>query len=562
VKRYRRASAALMRAAVVASILAACGSGSRHTSDSRTDAGVASGQRAGGSVDMVAGAYPGSLDPAADDTTQGAEVNWLVYTGLTTYRHGDGVVGEELQPGLATALPRVSDGGRTYTFALRRNLRFSNGATVRASDFSFAVERALRVPWPGSRRFLIPTVVGARAYAAGRSKSVSGIRTDDATGTIVIDLTAPEGAFDNVLAEPALGLIPAGSAPWHQDAQHPPPGDGPYEVRNIHPHQSYSVVKNPEWKPLPGIPAGHVNINIRVFVNLAADARAVLNNTVDISDWTDAVPARMLGTVRAEAPHRFEVLELGNATDYFFLNSRVAPFDKALAREAVVTGLDESAYDREGSGTLAPACFPLPPAVAGHPTVACPYGTPGTGDLARARTLLRRSGMEGRDVTVWSEAAQPQRSWAATFTRYLDQLGFAASLRLIADSQYLQTIGDRSVHPQAGVAGWSEGFPNPVDLYGALLDDHAHLPSDNENYGEVDDPHINAEVTKLRGLSTTQLLVDATAWQRLDDYTARRAYLAVFGYPKFTFFASSRMDYPALEMNLIYGWDFTSFRFR
>jgi peptide/nickel transport system substrate-binding protein len=551
-----------MLAALVASTLAACGSGSRSTSDPRTHAGVASGQSPGDAVDMVAGAYPGSFDPAADDTTQGAEVNWLVYTGLTTYRHDDGVEGEELQPGLATALPKVSDGGRTYTVALRRDLRFSNGVPVRASDFTFAVERALRVPWPGSRQFLLPTIVGAPAYAAGTSKSVTGIRTDDATGTIVIDLTAPDGAFDNVLAEPALGLIPTGSAPWHADARHPPPGDGPYEVRNIHPRQSYSVVRNPTWKPLPGIPAGYVNINTRVFHNLRADATAVLNNTVDILDWTDAIPGRLLTTIRARAPHRFESLDLGDATDYFFLNSQETPFDRALAREAVVTGLDEAAYDREGAGMLAPACFPLPPAVAGHPTAACPYGTPGTGNLARARTLLRRSGMEGHHVTVWSEEQPPQRSWAATFTRYLNQLGFAATLRVIADSRYLPTIGERSLHPQAGVANWSQSFPNPLDLYGALLDGHSSVASDNENYGEVDDPHINAEVTRLRGISTTQLLRHAAAWQRLDDYTARRAYLAVFGYPRFTFFASSRMDYPALEMNPIYGWDFTSFRLR
>ena len=495
-KRYRRASAALVLAAAAASVLAACGSGSGNASQTRAHAGVTSSQSAGGWVEMVAGAYPGSFDPAADDTTQGAEVNWLVYTGLTTYRHADGVAGEELQPGLATALPVVSDGGRTYTVTLRPGLRFSNGATVRASDFAFAAERALRVPWPGSRQFLIGTVVGARAYAAGRAKSISGIRTDDAAGTIVIDLTEPDGAFDNVLAEPALGLIPAGSAPWREDGRQPPPGDGPYEVRNIVPGQSYSMVKNPDWKALPGIPAGHVNINTRVAGNLAADAEAVLNNTADIFDWADAVPARLLATIRAQAPHRFEVRDLGNETDYFFLNSQEPPFDDALARQAVVTGLDDRAYDRDSSGALAPACFPLPPVVAGHPAAECPYGTLGIGNLARARALLGRSGMRGRHVTVWSEAAQPRRSWAATFTRYLDQLGLAATLHVIADSRYLQTIGDRGLHPQAGVADWDQGFPNPVDLYGALLDGHAIRSSDNENYGEVDDPHINARITR------------------------------------------------------------------
>ncbi len=33
-------------------------------------------------------------------------------------------------PGLASALPKVSDGGKTYTFTLRPNLKFSNGAAI------------------------------------------------------------------------------------------------------------------------------------------------------------------------------------------------------------------------------------------------------------------------------------------------------------------------------------------------------------------------------------------------------------------------------------------------
>ena len=51
------------------------------------------------------GTFPQSLDPGKDYTTQGSETNWLVYTGLTTYAHANGVAGGKLIPGLATALP-------------------------------------------------------------------------------------------------------------------------------------------------------------------------------------------------------------------------------------------------------------------------------------------------------------------------------------------------------------------------------------------------------------------------------------------------------------------------
>ncbi len=99
-----------------------------------------------------------------------------------------------------------------------------------------------------------PTVVGAMAYFKGKAKTISGIQANDATGKIVIHLTAPYGAFDNVLAEPALGLIPTGSR--SRTALHPPPGCGPYMIKNVVANKSFQVDKNPYWKPLPGIPAG------------------------------------------------------------------------------------------------------------------------------------------------------------------------------------------------------------------------------------------------------------------------------------------------------------------
>ena len=57
------------------------------------------------------GVAPQSLDPGMDYTTQGAEINWIAYTGLTTYAHANGTAGTAVIPGLCTALPVVSAAG-------------------------------------------------------------------------------------------------------------------------------------------------------------------------------------------------------------------------------------------------------------------------------------------------------------------------------------------------------------------------------------------------------------------------------------------------------------------
>ncbi len=78
------------------------------------------------------------------------------------------------------------------------------------------------------------------------------------------------------------------------------------------------------------------------------------------------------------------------------------------------------------------------------------------------------------------------------YTPYLNQIGFKATQKVIADATYFTTVGDLKLHPQTGFADWNMDFPNPVDFYGVLLDGHAILPTNNENFGEVNDPYVNA----------------------------------------------------------------------
>jgi peptide/nickel transport system substrate-binding protein len=570
VKRYVRPLAALLLMAIAALVVSACGSsGSGGSGGSGTSTGGGStstssggGKSAGGTVQLVMGTFPDSLDPQFGYTTQSAEATWISYTGLTTYKHVNGTAGANLIPGLGTALPVVSDGGKTYTVTLRKGLKYSNGAPVKATDFLFSFERAVKLPWGGSGQFMTPVVVGATAYSKGKAKTISGIQANNATGKIVIHLTAPYGAFDNVLAEPALGLIPKGSAPFKNDPLHPPPGCGPYMIKNVVANKSFQVVKNPHWKPLPGIPAATDNVDVTVNSNVSSNAEQVLNNSADIFDWADTLPGSLLPQIQAKASSRYKLVNLGGSTYYFFLNTQEKPFNNQLAREAVVTGLNEEAYNRLGSGTLAPACFFLPPAIPGHPTGQCPYGTPGTGNLAKAKALLKKSGMEGAKVTVWSEQRVPRLQWGTAYTQYLNQLGFKATQKEIADATYFQTIGELKLHPQTGFADWNQDFPDPVDFYGVLLDGHAILPTNNENFGEVNDPKINAAVAKLGQIPVAKLQQDSSQWQKIDEYVAKKAYVAVFGYQKFPFFASDRMNFAALKVNPLYGWDFTSFQLK
>jgi peptide/nickel transport system substrate-binding protein len=455
-------------------------------------------------------------------------------------------------------MPTISDGGKTYTCTLRKGLVFSNGKPMKASDFTYAVERNVKIPWGGSGQFVTPVIAGAQAFSTGKAKTISGITADDATGKITIHLTAPYGPFLNVLAEPSMAPVPSGT-PFSNQANNPPPGVGPYKVTNIVPNQSFTAVPNPYWAKMniPGIPAAKVTVNAKISSNVSSNALSVLNNSADIFDWADTIPGSLLPQIQSRASDRFKKVNLGGSVYYVFLNVTNKPFKSQLAREAVLTGLNDNAMSRLSSGFTVPACFFLPPAIPGHPTGQCPYGNPASGgDIAKAKQLVQQSGMAGTPVTVWSETRSPRQQWMTYYTQFLNQIGFKATQKVLADATYFTTIGNQKMHPQTGFADWNMDFPNPVDFYGVLLDGKAILPTNNENFGETNDPTINNYVAKLSTLSDPSQ-IKSTA-EAMDTYTAKKAYAGVFGYQEFPAFASNRINYGSVVFSPLYGWDWTS----
>jgi peptide/nickel transport system substrate-binding protein len=170
--------------------------------------------------------------------------------------------------------------------------------------------------------------------------------------------------------------------------------------------------------------------------------------------------------------------------------------------------------------------------------------------------------MEGTPVTVWSQTRAPRQQWMTYYTSFLNQIGLKASIKVIADANYFTTIGSsKSLDPQTGFADWNQDFPNPIDFY-LLVDGKAIQATDNQNFGQTNDPKVNAAIAKLGTTPTTQLGSVVKQWQAIDEYVAKKAYLGVFGYQTFPFFMSDRMNFAAAVKQPIYGWDFTSFQLK
>src|SRR6476469_6777801 len=125
-----RSSLVTLTLALTAAVAGGCGS---------SDGDDASSGKSGGAITIAQGSQPDALDPALAYTSNSWEPLWLVYTPPLTYRRAEGTEGAELIPGVAEARPEISADGKTYSFKIRKGLKYSDGSPVAANDFEHAV---------------------------------------------------------------------------------------------------------------------------------------------------------------------------------------------------------------------------------------------------------------------------------------------------------------------------------------------------------------------------------------------------------------------------------------
>ena len=533
-----------------------------------SDSGSGSDVAEGGEISLAQTSQPDFLDPALSYTVNGWEPMWLVYTPLLTYAHEDGEAGAELIPGLAEDLPEVSEDGKTYSFQLRDGLKYADGSDVVASDFEHTIKRVLALESGGAPFY--QSIEGATEYlkANDDDADISGIETDDKTGEIEITLTEPRADFQNIIAMNFAGLVP-GDTPFKNLTEDPPPGVGPYEITESVPNRQFVLEKNPEFEGLeiPDIPTGNITkMTTSIVKNQAQQAQDVLNNELDYMQDppTADIKPEVLQRVGPDGSEEQRYEEhVTSSTYYFFMNTQVAPFDDPLVREAVNYGIDKPALANLFAGELQPGCTFLPPGMPGYDeefdTTGCPYGDPTEPpDLDKARELIQEAGAEGEQVTVYGNNDDPTDKVTEAYADMLNDIGLDAEPEILDGGVYFQTIGNAKTEAQTGFANWFQDFPHPLNFY-FLMDGDTIQPTNNQNYGNVDDPDINDELDALA--LETDLEAVADRWAALDELLIAppNSYIAPYGHRKLATFFSDRMDFDSAVFSPVYNNDNSTF---
>jgi YVTN family beta-propeller protein len=473
---------------------------------------IGPGMHRGGTLGLV-GVDPQSIDP--DHPTP--EAIWLLnstFDGLVGFQHETGAVGGLIVPDLAVALPSVSSDGLTYTFQLRRGIRWSNGEPLTVADVRRGLERAVLAP----ETALAGVIAGGAACRPQRC-DISGLSVDAVARTVKITLVNANAGFLNLLT--GVAAVPPHTAlAVHQTRVLP--GTGPYRIVSYTPGKALELARNRyfrEWSHAAQ-PAGFPDrIEYRITGDDpktgAANARAVLAGK---ADWADVRAVPDLGARAGGLLHA-----IPEETMYgLSLNTTIEPFNHRRARMALAYALDRGTMARSWFGPATPTCQLLPPNSPGYRPY-CPYtgARDDTGkwhepDLSKGLRLVRGLDLSV-PITVWAPeyAARAFRDIPVA----LRQLGYR-HVRLhitSSDPSYFDFVANSRNRVQAAFFGWIGGDASPSELL-SLWSCRAIVAgsSSNPNTAQFCDPHVDALMRTARTVQETSLAKASAAWHHVD----------------------------------------------
>jgi len=490
------------------------------------------------------------LDPGLSDTTEGWGVMWNVYLPLLGYQHVSGPEGAKLVPYLATHLPQISRDKRTYRLTLRRGLRYSDGSLVKASDFKKTIERDFLLDSAGAGFFR--NVVGAKGFTKRQKGRIRGIVVDDPTRTIIIHLVAPQADFANVLASEFAAPVPA-DAPIADTSLQPLPSTGPYEIASYRPRSQIVAKRNPyfqAWRFHGNVPAGNPD---RVTWDIVPTASIALRRVLrGQDDWMGyyQIPASRLPAIVQKYASRLRTFKTAGLR-YFFMNTRVPPFDDVRVRRAVNYAISRR-WLRHLAGGLADLTENVlpPPYPSFRPHQLYHH------DLRKAIRLVRQSGYRGKRVFVWNHDVAADLPFTEYLVSLLNRIGFDASEKVVTAGSYWTAIGAQRTRAQIGFADWVQDFPHPLDWFD-LLDGRSITPTHNSNYANFDVGWANREIAALTREPYLTPTVDRR-WADLDRKVMGLAPWAPFLNEQSTDFFGARVVLGCYVNNVLYEFDYAS----
>jgi peptide/nickel transport system substrate-binding protein/oligopeptide transport system substrate-binding protein len=391
-------------------------------------------------------------------------VNWSMikslYSRLMDYEPGTA----NLIPSLAETFG-VSDDGLTYTFKLRKGVKFTNGREVVASDVKYSIERAVNPKTQGPGAGFFGSIKGYEDITGGKTTTLEGIAAPDDT-TVIFHLSRPDATFLHVLAINFASVVPheaveaAGG-----DFGKKPVGSGTFVLKDWTIGQHLVFERNPDYfvKDMPHIDKFTVEVGQEPLVALLR----LQKGEVDIAG--DGIPPAKFLEIKNSADGPKMIVDGQQLqTGYITLNTKVKPLDNLKVRQALNMAINKDRITRILNGRATAANQPLPPLMPGYDKSFTGYAY----DVEKAKALLAEAGFPtGFETVLYSTNTDPQPRIAQAIQQDLAAVGVKAEVRALAQANVIAAGGTEGEAPMiwSGGMAWIADFPDPSNFYGPIL---------------------------------------------------------------------------------------------
>ena len=421
-------------------------------------AGTASTQTA--NKNMVVSYRDGyaTLDPALGYDPQTWPAVKMLFDGLLDYKPGT----SQLEPRIAAAMPTVSKDGRTFTFKLRSDVRFTNGRQLTAKDVKYSLERVLNPASKSPGSSFLTGIFGVKAFVQGRDTQVTGIVAPDAQ-TVQIRLIEPDATFLNVMAMNFAFIVPKEAVENAKpNFRRQPIGSGPFKLESWIAGKSAVFGRNPNYFR-PGFPKLN-RVTAKLGLDQTAAFAAFKRGEVDLLG--DELQSSEFLKAKNDPKLKAQLISYPKGQiQYLGINTEMPPFNKLEVRQALNHAIDKQKLLEVIAGRGVIAQQILPPTIPGHDPKYQGYNY----DPSKARDLLKQAGFEqGFSSTIYTFATEPNPQIAKSIQSDLAQIGIRTTIKTLDQPKLLEVAGTPKTVPLV-LSYWIQDFPDPSVFYWPLL---------------------------------------------------------------------------------------------
>lgn len=437
---------------------------------------------------------PRTLDPiyVSDHATANTVVN--LYNGLTMFGPDARVM-----PALAVGWELSAD-SRTYTFTLRKGVKFHNGREMVAEDVKYSLERINHPRLKSPHRWLLEMVDGAAEFAAGRANGIRGIRTLGQY-QVAITLTQPFNPFLQNLAYTGAMIVPREAAERPDFAQRPV-GTGAFRLDSYRPGEGLTLVAFPEyWEGRPFL--DRVEVQFRGDSDSVDEARA---GQIDVM----TAPAEML---QDSVLGRYVKQSPSLALQYVAINTHKPYLKDRRIRQALNLAVDQARIAATYGGRARPNAGPLPKGMLGYDESLKGYRY----DSVAARRLLQEAGGLRQRLRLLCRKGKDPEYRAQLIQSMLGEIGVQVEILALQGREYHETSDSMEI--DLLMIGWIGDTGDPDNWLQPLFHSRSSIESGNRSQLQ------NAEVDRLleEGQRTISPARRQVVYQRLQEILIEEA---------------------------------------